>query len=90
MRVDMHVLCHRCITSIAFFPWSTSSQSFNAKQTELTFIEEGADHDAKGDEGDVIDDEEDQDERGVGGVEDTPILPHTHEQAHQVENRGQE
>lgn len=59
-------------------------------QTELTFIEEGAEHDTKGDEGHVVDDEEDQDEGGVGGVEDTPILSHSHKQAQKVEDRGQE
>lgn len=90
-RIDLSLTTDKLTCIVHYFFVRVSSLVIESQwQTELTFIEEGAEHDTKGDEGHVVDDEEDQDEGGVGGVEDTPILPHSHKQAQKVEDRSQE
>ena len=49
-----------------------------------TFVEEDADHDTESDEGDVVDDKENEDDRRIGGVEDAAIFSDIHMEAQKV------
>ena len=51
-----------------------------------TFVEEDADHDTESDEGDIVEDKENEDDRRIGGVEDAAIFSDIHMEAQYVKS----
>ena len=49
-----------------------------------TFVEEDADHDTESDEGYIVEDKENEDDRRIGGVEDAAIFSDIHMEAQYV------